>query len=180
MKILISNDDGVLAPGIRVLAETLKDIAEIYVMAPDRNRSGASNSLTLSRPLRVEKLENSYYSVEGTPTDCLHLALTGFFDFTFDMVISGINDGANLGDDVLYSGTVAAAMEGRHLGFPSIAVSLVGKPVGHYETAASVVRHLAGKLKEDPLLSQTILNVNVPNEGLLSKSIKSFKKILKS
>jgi 5'-nucleotidase len=163
MKILISNDDGVLAPGIRVLAETLKDIAEIYVMAPDRNRSGASNSLTLSRPLRVEKLENSYYSVEGTPTDCVHLALTGFFDFTFDMVISGINDGANLGDDVLYSGTVAAAMEGRHLGFPSIAVSLVGKPVGHYETAASVVRHLAGKLKEDPLLSQTILNVNVPN-----------------
>jgi 5'-nucleotidase len=163
MRILVSNDDGVLAPGIKVLAEALKDFAEIYVIAPDRNRSGASNSLTLTKPLRVKQLENGYYSTEGTPTDCVHLALTGFFDCAFDMVISGINDGANLGDDVHYSGTVAAAMEGRNLGFPAIAVSLVGRPVEHYETAASVVKYLAKKLKKDPLQSQTILNVNVPN-----------------
>ncbi|MDF1678597.1 MAG: 5'/3'-nucleotidase SurE [Legionellaceae bacterium] len=166
MRILISNDDGVQAPGIRILAETLTDIADIYVMAPDRNRSGASNSLTLSNPLRVRELDNGYYSIEGTPTDCVHLALTGFFKFNFDMVISGINDGANLGDDVLYSGTVAAAMEGRNLGFPAIAVSLAGRPVEHYETAAAVVKHLAAKLKSDPLRSQTILNINVPNVPL--------------
>ncbi len=166
MRILVSNDDGVLAPGIQVLAEALTDIAEIYVMAPDRNRSGASNSLTLSNPLRVRPLDNGYHSVEGTPTDCVHLALTGFFNLKFDMVISGINDGANLGDDVLYSGTVAAAMEGRNLGFPAIAVSLAGRPVEHYETAAAVVKHLASKLMSDPLRSQTILNVNVPNVPL--------------
>jgi 5'-nucleotidase len=166
MRILVSNDDGVLAPGIQVLAHTLSDIAEIYVMAPDRNRSGASNSLTLSNPLRVRQLDSGYYSVEGTPTDCVHLALTGFFDFNFDMVISGINDGANLGDDVLYSGTVAAAMEGRNLGFPAIAVSLAGRPVVHYETAATIVKNLALKLKSDPLPSQTILNINVPNVPL--------------
>ncbi len=166
MRILVSNDDGVLAPGIRVLAETLKDIAEIYVMAPDRNRSGASNSLTLLNPLRVRKLDSGYHSIEGTPTDCVHLALTGFFDFEFDMVISGINDGANLGDDVVYSGTVAAAMEGRNLGFPAIAVSLAGRPVEHYETAAIIVKNLAAKLKSDPLRSQTILNINVPNVPL--------------
>jgi 5'-nucleotidase len=163
MRILVSNDDGVLAPGIQILAKTLADIAEIYVMAPDRNRSGASNSLTLTNPLRVRQLDSGYHSVEGTPTDCVHLALTGFFDFNFDMVISGINDGANLGDDVLYSGTVAAAMEGRNLGFPAIAVSLAGRPVEHYETAAAVVKHLALKLQSDPLRSQTILNINVPN-----------------
>lgn len=164
MRILVSNDDGVLAPGIQVLAEALSDIAEIYVMAPDRNRSGASNSLTLSNPLRVRQLDsNGYYSVEGTPTDCVHLALTGFFDFKFDMVVSGINEGANLGDDVLYSGTIAAAMEGRNLGFPAIAVSLAGRPITHYETAAAIVKNLALKLKSDPLRSQTILNINVPN-----------------
>ncbi|MCH9756048.1 MAG: 5'/3'-nucleotidase SurE [Gammaproteobacteria bacterium] len=163
MKILVSNDDGVLAPGIRVLAEMLADIADIYVMAPDRNRSGASNSLTLLNPLRVRTLENGYHCIEGTPTDCVHIALTGFFDFEFDMVVSGINDGPNLGDDVLYSGTVAAAMEGRNLGFPSIAVSLSGRPAEHYETAASVVKNLALKIKSDPLRSQTILNINVPN-----------------
>ncbi|NCT56520.1 MAG: 5'/3'-nucleotidase SurE [Legionella sp.] len=163
MRILVSNDDGVLAPGIKVLAEALRDFAEIYVIAPDRNRSGASNSLTLTKPLRVKQLDNGYYSTEGTPTDCVHLALTGLFDVKFDMVISGINDGANLGDDVHYSGTVAAAMEGRNLGFPAIAVSLVGRPVEYYETAASVIKYLANKLKKDPLQSQTILNVNVPN-----------------
>lgn len=163
MKILVSNDDGVLAPGISVLAETLKDMAEVYVMAPDRNKSGASNSLTLTRPVRVRKLDNGYHSVDGTPTDCVHLSLTGFFDFKFDMVISGINDGPNLGDDILYSGTVAAAMEGRNLGLPSIAVSLAGHTATHYETAAAIVKHLASKLKSEPLRSQTILNVNVPD-----------------
>lgn len=163
MRILISNDDGVLAPGIRVLAKTLATIATIDVMAPDRNRSGASNSLTLSQPVRVKQLEDGCYSVEGTPTDCVHLALTGFFEPVFDMVISGINDGGNLGDDILYSGTVAAAMEGRNLGLPAIAVSLVGLTVEHYETAAMITRDLALKLKSYPLNSQTILNVNVPN-----------------
>ncbi|MCH9690239.1 MAG: 5'/3'-nucleotidase SurE [Gammaproteobacteria bacterium] len=166
MRILVSNDDGVSAPGIQVLAKALSDIADVYVMAPDRNRSGASNSLTLTNPLRVRKLDNGYHSIEGTPTDCVHLALTGFFDFDFDMVVSGINDGANLGDDVLYSGTIAAAMEGRNLGFPAIAVSLAGRPVEHYETAATIVTRLARKLKSDPLRSQTILNINVPNVPL--------------
>ena len=166
MRILVSNDDGVSAPGIQVLAKALSDIADVYFMAPDRNRSGASNSLTLTNPLRVSKLENGHHSIEGTPTDCVHLALTGFFDFDFDMVISGINDGANLGDDVLYSGTIAAAMEGRNLGFPAIAVSLAGRPVEHYETAATIVTRLASKLKSDPLRSQTILNINVPNVPL--------------
>lgn len=163
MNILISNDDGVLAPGIHVLAEALAKIATVHVMAPDRNRSGASNSLTLHQPIRARQLENGFYSVEGTPTDCVHLALTGYFDVQFDMVVSGINDGANLGDDVLYSGTVAAAMEGRNLGLPAVAVSLAGRPAQHYETAAYIVSKLAQKLKEDPLRSQTILNINVPN-----------------
>lgn len=163
MRILISNDDGVLAPGIRVLTKALLPIAEVEVMAPDRNRSGASNSLTLSRPIRVRQLEECVYGVEGTPTDCVHLALTGFFDTPFDMVISGINEGGNLGDDVLYSGTVAAAMEGRNMGLSAIAVSLVGHTDEHYETAAVIVRDLAIKLHQKPLPQKTILNVNVPN-----------------
>ena len=163
MRILISNDDGVLAPGINILAEAFQTVGEIHVMAPDRNRSGASNSLTLSRPLHVRKLSNGYHSVEGTPTDCVHLALTGYFDFVFDMVISGINDGANLGDDILYSGTVAAAMEGRNLGLPAIDVSLVGDTKEHYETAAIIIKDLALRLKSSVLPSQTILNVNVPS-----------------
>lgn len=163
MRILVSNDDGVHAPGIKALATELATIAEIRVVAPDRNRSGASNSLTLRDPLRVKQLENSYYSVEGTPTDCVHLAVTGLLDFAPDMVISGINEGANLGDDVLYSGTVAAAMEGRNLGLPAIAVSMVGDTIEHYETAAIIARQLATKLNSHRLPSQTILNVNVPN-----------------
>ncbi len=163
MRILVSNDDGILAPGIRILAKTLSEIAHVEVMAPDRNRSGASNSLTLSRPITVRKLEEHFYSVEGTPTDCVHLALTGFFDEPFDMVISGINEGGNLGDDVLYSGTVAAAMEGRNLGLSSIAVSLSGHLYQHFETAASVARDLARKIAQKPLMKKTILNVNVPD-----------------
>ena len=163
MNILISNDDGVLAPGIRALAIELAKVSDIEVMAPDRNRSGASNSLTLSRPLRVRQLDSGYYSVEGTPTDCVHLALTGFIDKTIDMVVSGINDGANLGDDILYSGTVAAAMEGRYLGFPAIAVSMVGETIQHYETAAIIARQLVLQLRKSPLPLKTILNVNVPD-----------------
>ncbi|PJD90442.1 MAG: 5'/3'-nucleotidase SurE [Legionella sp.] len=166
MKILISNDDGVFAPGLRELATELAQIAEVVVVAPDRNRSGASNSLTLTRPLTVKKMENGYYSVEGTPTDCVHLALTGLFDCSFDMVVSGINDGANLGDDVLYSGTVAAAMEGRHLGLPAIAVSMAGEHVVHYATAAKITRQLVNQLQTNGLPSQTILNVNVPDVPL--------------
>lgn len=163
MKILVSNDDGVLAPGIKILAAELSSVAEIEVIAPDRNRSGASNSLSLTRPLRVRQLENGYYSVEGTPTDCVHLGLTGFLDPVADMVVSGINEGGNLGDDVLYSGTVAAAIEGRYLGFPAIAVSMVGDSIKHYKTAAQITKQLVLKLSKNKLPSQAILNVNVPN-----------------
>lgn len=163
MKLLISNDDGVMAPGIRALANELASLGEIVVMAPDRNRSAASNSLTLSRPITVKQLDNGHYSVEGTPTDCVHLALTGFFDSPADIVVSGINEGANLGDDILYSGTVAAAMEGRYLGLPAIAVSMVGSNIQHYETGAVIARQLVNKLKTHRLPSQTILNVNVPD-----------------
>lgn len=163
MRILISNDDGVLAPGIRALASAMAGIADIEVIAPDRNRSGASNSLTLSRPLRVKLLDNGYHCVDGTPTDCVHIALTGYFESTFDMVISGINDGSNLGDDVLYSGTVAAAMEGRFLGLPAIAMSMVGSDIKHYDTAAAIACQLVTRLQSQTLPAQTILNVNVPN-----------------
>ncbi|MDI1352003.1 MAG: 5'/3'-nucleotidase SurE [bacterium] len=163
MRILISNDDGVLAPGIKVLAKELASIAEIAVVAPDRNRSGASNSLTLTQPLTVKTLENGHYSVEGTPTDCVHLALTGFLEPVFDMVVSGINEGGNLGDDILYSGTVAAAMEGRYLGLPALAISMVGDHIKHYETAAIIAKQLVMQLRINGLPSQTILNVNVPN-----------------
>lgn len=163
MRVLISNDDGVQAPGINILARELSTVVDIEVVAPDRNRSGASNSLSLTRPLQVRQLENSYYSVEGTPTDCVHLAVTGFLTPVFDMVVSGINDGANLGDDVLYSGTVAAAMEGRYLGLPAIAVSMVGDNIQHYQTGALIAKQLVMKLSTNSLPSQTILNVNVPD-----------------
>ncbi|WP_058534858.1 5'/3'-nucleotidase SurE [Legionella saoudiensis] len=163
MRVLISNDDGVHAPGITILARELSTFVDIEVVAPDRNRSGASNSLSLSRPLKVKQLENGYYSVEGTPTDCVHLAVTGFLSPVFDMVVSGINDGANLGDDVLYSGTVAAAMEGRYLGLPAIAMSMVGDTIKHYETGACIAKQLVSKLSTHSLPSQTILNVNVPD-----------------
>lgn len=163
MKILISNDDGVYAPGLRFLAESLAKIANITVVAPDRNRSGASNSLTLTRPLRIKQLDNEYYSVDGTPTDCVHLAVTGFLETKMDIVVSGINDGANLGDDVLYSGTVAAAMEGRYMGLPAIAFSMAGEHIQHYRTGAEVARELVSKMKSAVLPSQTVLNVNIPD-----------------
>ena len=163
MHILITNDDGYLAPGIRVLAEALASVAKITVVAPDRNKSGASNSLTLMRPLRAEMTPQGYYRVDGTPTDCVHLAISGLLDDKPDMVVSGINSGANLGDDVLYSGTVAAAMEGRFLGLPAVAVSVAGRPVEHYQTAAQFTLRIIQNLIDQPLAEDTILNVNVPN-----------------
>lgn len=163
MKILISNDDGYMAPGIHVLADSLAEIGDITVVAPDRNRSGASNSLTLENPLRLDRLESGIYRVEGTPTDCVHLAITGLLEDEPDMVVSGINSGANLGDDVLYSGTVAAAMEGRFLGLPAIAVSLNSFEGKHYETAGWAAQQLVRRLQSTALPADTILNVNVPD-----------------
>ena len=165
MKILLSNDDGYRSRGIRLLKDALATLAEVTVVAPDRNRSGASNSLTLDVPLRVFESEPGVYYVQGTPTDCVHLAISGLFDYEHDMVVSGINDGANLGDDVLYSGTVAAAIEGRFLGLPTVAISLCTTPdsEAHFETAAAVARQLVGQLVRSPLEPTLILNVNVPN-----------------
>ncbi|NOY63152.1 MAG: 5'/3'-nucleotidase SurE [Gammaproteobacteria bacterium] len=161
MKILISNDDGYRAAGIRCLAEALKELAEITVVAPERDRSGASNSLTLTNPLRAHRAENGFIYIDGTPTDCVHLAITGLLSEEPDMVIAGINAGANLGDDVLYSGTVAAAMEGRFMGLPAVAVSLNGEH--HFATAGKVAHQLVKRLSSDPLPADTILNVNVPD-----------------
>ena len=172
IKLLLSNDDGVYAKGLAVLAKFLKDIAHIDIIAPDRNRSGASNSLSLTTPVRVKHLENGMMSVEGTPTDCVHLAITGLLSEIPDMVMTGINAGPNVGDDVWYSGTVAAAMEGRFLGLPAIAVSLVGEKFLHYETAAKVARILIGRVIADPLPPSTILNVNVPD--IAYKDIKGY------
>ncbi len=166
MKILVSNDDGYLATGINVLTEALEKVADVVVVAPDRNRSAASNSLTLHNPLRVSEFAPDRYKVDGTPSDCVHLAVTGFLDFEPDLVVSGINHGANLGDDVIYSGTVAAAMEGRFLGLPTIAVSLVGRNLAHFDTAAAVAVELVQKIARAPLASDLVLNVNVPGIGL--------------
>lgn len=163
MRILVSNDDGYQAPGLRALAEHLAAFAEVTVVAPDRNRSGASNSLTLDSPLRVERVSDAVYYVNGTPSDCVHVAITGLLEEEPDMVVSGVNHGANLGDDVLYSGTVAAAMEGRFLGLPALAVSLVGDEGRHFGAAAAVARRLVERMVSDPLPPETILNVNVPD-----------------
>jgi 5'-nucleotidase len=166
MHILIANDDGLHAPGIRLLSERLAEHCEqVTVVAPDRDRSGASNSLTLDQPIRVEKRHEGVFKVYGTPTDCVHIAITGLLGDEPDMVVSGINAGANMGDDVLYSGTVAAAMEGRFLGLPAMAVSLVyteSEP-HHYESAAEAACLLMTQLKEKPLPADTILNINVPD-----------------
>lgn len=163
MKILISNDDGVNAVGIAALTNSLTLIAETLTVGPDRNCSGASNSLTLTNPLRLNKLDNGYISVSGTPTDCVHLAIRELYQDEPDMVVSGINAGANMGDDTLYSGTVAAAMEGRFLGFPAIAVSLVGSELKHYDTAAHFALKIVQGLKKSPIAQDKILNVNVPD-----------------
>jgi len=166
MKILISNDDGVHAKGLAILVETLSLLAEVVVVAPDRDKSGASHSLTLDMPLRITRQLNGFFSVNGTPSDAVHLAIRGWLEPHPDMVISGINVGANLGDDVLYSGTVAAAMEGRFLGYPALAFSLVSKvdACQYYETAAKVAALLFAKLQNNPLPRKTILNVNVPDK----------------
>jgi len=166
VKILISNDDGYRADGLTALSDALAQLGETTVVAPDRNRSGASNSLTLDVPLRVAPFgERKYVVLNGTPTDCVHLAISGLFEEEHDMVVSGINDGPNLGDDVLYSGTVAAAIEGRFLGLPAIALSLVVQPgSGHnYATAARVATELVLRVQRAPLHQATILNVNVPD-----------------
>lgn len=163
MKILLSNDDGVHAKGISVLYDALSKIADVTVIAPDRNCSGASNSLTLLNPLRATQLENGFYSVNGTPTDCVHLGVNQLLDEEPDLVVAGINNGANLGDDTLYSGTVAAATEGRHLGLPAIAVSLCSKNEAHYETAAEVTVNIIKELHSHPLPKDQIININVPD-----------------
>lgn len=163
MHILLSNDDGYLAPGLKAIADELSTIARVTVVAPDRNRSGASNSLTLQRPLRAHKEPSGFYRVDGTPTDCVHLALTGLLSEEPDMVVSGINEGANLGDDVIYSGTVAAATEGRFLGLPALAVSLTGHQHLHYATAAKATGMIIQQLLRDPLAEDTILNINAPD-----------------
>ncbi|HVC37370.1 MAG TPA: 5'/3'-nucleotidase SurE [Gammaproteobacteria bacterium] len=163
MKILLSNDDGCHAEGLRCLAEALREFADVTIVAPDRNRSGTSHSLTLDLPLRIRRDEPGVVCVDGTPTDCVHLAITGLLEHEPDMVVSGINSGANLGDDVLYSGTVAAAIEGRFLGYPAIAVSLVTETPHHYATAARVTCDLVQRLLTNPLPANTILNVNVPD-----------------
>ena len=163
VKILISNDDGYRAEGLVCLARHLRAFGDVVVVAPERNRSGASNSLTLDSPLRVTRAEDDVYFVNGTPTDCVHLAVTGLLEDEPDMVVSGINDGANLGDDVLYSGTVAAATEGRFLGLPAVAVSLVTRGNGNYETAARVAARIIKRLIDEPLPRDTILNINVPD-----------------
>jgi 5'-nucleotidase len=166
MELLISNDDGIEAIGIRVLADSMRRLGNVTIVAPDKNCSGASNSLTLDAPIRITELEPGVHRVSGTPTDCVHVALTGLLAEDPDIVVSGINAGANLGDDVIYSGTVAAAMEGRFLGYPAVALSLVfGEDSGHhhYETAAEAAYRLVKQLKRDPLPADTILNVNVPN-----------------
>ena len=171
MKILVSNDDGYRAEGVARLREALSTLGEVTVIAPDRNRSGAGNSLTLEVPLRLMQSEPGVYFVAGTPTDCVHLGISGALDTEFDMVASGINDGPNLGDDVLYSGTVAAAIEGRFLGLPTVAFSLCTSADGarRFDTAARVARTLVSALLRQPLDSKLILNVNVPDrpyEGL--------------
>jgi len=163
MNILLSNDDGYRSPGLRILAEELARYGDVTVVAPDRDRSGASNSLTLDVPIRAERLDNGYVRVNGTPTDCVHLAITGLLDREPDLVVAGINHGPNLGDDVIYSGTVAAATEGRFLGLPAIAVSIDSHQPRYLETAALVVGRLVAGLRDAEMNPSTILNVNVPD-----------------
>ncbi|WP_290796472.1 5'/3'-nucleotidase SurE [Halomonas sp.] len=160
-RLLLSNDDGVHAPGLRALHDALVPHARLRVVAPDRDKSGASNSLTLSRPLSLTDMDNGFYSVDGTPADCVYLGVNGLWDEKPDLVISGINHGGNLGDDVLYSGTVAAAMEGRNLGMAAIAMSLVGSR--HFDTAGRVAASLVGAADQLSLPPRSLLNVNVPD-----------------
>lgn len=162
MRILISNDDGYFAPGIEALASALSAVGEVTVVAPERDRSGASNSLTLDRPLSLRRVRKNLYYVNGTPSDCVHLAVTGMFEKLPDMVVSGINHGANMGDDTIYSGTVAAATEGYLLGVPSIAISLVSRLSDDFSAAAQVAVDLAERFRRRPFEAPVLLNVNVP------------------
>ncbi len=159
----MSNDDGYFAPGVTLLAEALRQLGEVTVVAPERDRSGASNSLTLDRPLTVKRAANGFFFVNGTPTDCVHIAVTGLLDWTPDVIVSGVNLGANMGDDTIYSGTVAAASEGYLLGIPSVAVSLTSKTGTHFESAISVALQLVGRLRKAPFGEPVLLNVNVPD-----------------
>lgn len=163
MRILLSNDDGYFAPGLAALAEALAGLGEVVVVAPEQNRSGASNSLTLDRPLMLKQAANGFHFVNGTPTDCVHLAVTGMLDRLPDIIVSGINLGANMGDDTIYSGTVAAATEGFLLGIPSIAVSLTSHEGRHFESAGKVARDLVERFIRDPIREPVLLNVNVPD-----------------
>lgn len=163
MRILLSNDDGYLAPGLAALAEALAGLGEIVVVAPEQNRSGASNSLTLDRPMVMKTAANGFHYVNGTPTDCVHLAVSGLLPFTPDIIVSGINLGANMGDDTLYSGTVAAATEGYLFGIPAIAVSLTSFEGKHFKTAGKVARDLVERYIRQPINEPVLLNVNVPD-----------------
>ena len=163
MRILLSNDDGYFAPGLACLAGLLSQIAEIVVVAPERDRSGSSNSLTLDRPLSLHRSHNGFYYVNGTPTDCVHLAVTGMLDAIPNMIVSGINDGENMGDDTIYSGTVAAATEGFLLGIPSLAVSLAGTSQVNYLTAARVAADMVMRFRENSISDPVLLNINVPD-----------------
>jgi len=163
MRILLSNDDGYFSPGLAILAESLARLGEVTVVAPERDRSGASNSLTLDRPLTVRRSANGFLFVNGTPTDCVHLAVTGLLEALPDIVVSGVNLGANMGDDTIYSGTVAAAMEGFLLGIPSIAMSLASKAGRHFETAARIACELVERFRHKPPAQPALLNVNVPD-----------------
>lgn len=163
MRILLSNDDGYFAPGLAALYDALSGLGDIVVVAPEQNRSGASNSLTLDRPLYLKKTTNGFYFVNGTPTDCVHLAVTGMLDDLPDIIVSGINNGANMGDDTIYSGTVAAATEGFLLGIPSIAISLTSFEGNNFEAAGLVARELVERFIRDPIKEPVLLNVNVPD-----------------
>jgi 5'-nucleotidase len=163
VRILVSNDDGYFAPGITLLAEALRQLGEVTVVAPERDRSGASNSLTLDRPLSVRRAANGYYFVNGTPTDCVHIAVTGLLAFAPDVVVSGINLGANMGDDTIYSGTVAAATEGYLFGIPSLAISLASKDGKHFQSAIGVALQIVERLRRAPMGEPVLLNVNVPD-----------------
>ena len=174
MRILISNDDGYQAKGIKQLTKSLSEIAEVIVVAPSENKSAASSSLTLGRPLKPILIEENVYAIDATPTDCVHLALCGFIKESIDLVVTGINFGANLGDDTIYSGTVAGAIEGRFLGLPSIAISLASWEGNHFETAGEIAKILVTQIGKSELSHNTIINVNVPDIPLSEiKGIKS-------
>ena len=174
MRILVSNDDGYQAEGIKKLTQALSEIAEVVVVAPNENKSAASSSLTIGKPLMPVKIDENIFAIDATPSDCVHLALCGFLKESIDLVVTGINLGANLGDDVIYSGTVAGAIEGRFLGLPSIAISLASWKCKHFETAAIIAKRLVEKIEKAPLSHNTIINVNVPDVPIEQiKGIKS-------